>query len=214
MVAEKILAEITDENNKNEKTITLQLLVPDNRVGNIIGRSGSIIKSIQESSGARVTAGEETLPMSTERAMTIIGVPSSIQMVVIRIGEILSEHPERNNINHIPYRPLPVNTSMIQMNRNYPTHRMPAPNANTGGYAMMPGIPAAAMPTMPGMPMGAPFFYQNINMGYGGIPTSGNGAPEYGNMPMNNSQTHQQIFIPNDMVKIDKQKKKEEKNKN
>ncbi|CAO3610530.1 unnamed protein product [Cunninghamella echinulata] len=201
MVAEKILAEITDENNKNEKTITLKLLVPDNRVGNLIGRSGSIIKSIQESSGARLTAGEEKLPMSTERAMTIIGTPSSIQMVVVRIGEILSEHPERNNVNHIQYRPLPVNSPMMQMNRNYPTHhhRMPpppTPNTNTG-YAMIPGIPA--IPTMPGMPIAAPFFYQNMN--YGAMATAtGNGTPDYGTMPMNNSQTHQQIFIPNDMV--------------
>ncbi|CAO3635580.1 unnamed protein product [Cunninghamella blakesleeana] len=206
MVAEKILAEITDENNKNEKTITLQVLVPDSRVGNIIGRSGSIIKSIQENSRARVTVGEETLPMSTERAMTIIGVPSSIQLVIIRIGEILSEHPERNTINHIPYRPIPANTPIMQINRNYPTHhRMPAPNTNNaagagGGYAMIQGIPTTAMQAVP---MGTPFFYQNVNVGYNGMPpatAASNGAAEYGNMPMNSSQAHQQIFIPNDMV--------------
>ncbi|ORZ08662.1 hypothetical protein BCR42DRAFT_141621 [Absidia repens] len=200
MVGEKILAEIPiDEQGKRETTLAIRLLVPDSRMGNLIGRSGSIIKSIQEESGARMNASEESLPMSTERAMTISGTPASIHIAVGRIADILAEHSDRNNANHIPFIPIANNPSMpSSMGRSGYSGRGgngngagsggnagpgPSNGGGAGAYGMMPG--------MPGMPMASPFFYQGGNYA--------TGAQDYGNMPMNNNQS-QQIFIPNEMV--------------
>ncbi|SAM07546.1 hypothetical protein [Absidia glauca] len=187
MVGEKILAEFpSDDQGKQETTLPIRLLVPDYRMGNVIGRSGTIIKSIQEESGARMNASEETLPMSTERALTITGTPKAIQIAVGRVAEILVEHSDRPNTNHIPFAPMAVNPSLTPLNRSgYPVHSgAPAGGGANPGYGMMAG----------GMPMGSSFFYQGAGANYGG-----GGANDYGNMNMNNNQS-QQIFIPNEMV--------------
>ncbi|KAI8329428.1 hypothetical protein BC941DRAFT_443128 [Chlamydoabsidia padenii] len=175
MVGEKILAEVPpDDQGKQETTVAIRLLVPDYRMGNLIGRSGSIIKSIQEESGARMNASEESLPMSTERALTITGTPKSIKVAVGRVADILAEYSERSHANHIPFTPMAVNAAVAPMNRSG------GYGPNVGGYGMMP-------------PMGSSFFYQGATANYGG------GSSDYGNMPMNNNQS-QQIFIPNEMV--------------
>ncbi|KAI8089684.1 uncharacterized protein BX664DRAFT_365581 [Halteromyces radiatus] len=207
MVGEKILAEIpSDDRGQRETTLSIRLLVPDSRMGNLIGRSGSIIKSIQEESGARLNASEEALPMSTERTMTIAGSPKAIHIVVARIGDILAEHPERNMANHIPFIPIAANPSLPPMPRpGYPmrgggmTGHGPGGvgPSNVSGNGGMP--PYGMIPGMPGMPMGSPFFYQGANYGAAMGPPTG-GSPDYGNMGMNTNQTQQQILIPNTMV--------------
>lgn len=139
-----------------------------------------------------MNASEESLPMSTERALTITGTPKAIQIAVGRVAEILVEHSERSSTNYIPFAPMAVNPSLPPMNRSgYPVHGGGAnaggagPNSVPGAYGMMPGAP--------GMPMGSSFFYQGAGANYGG------GSSDYGNMNMNNNQS-QQIFIPNEMV--------------
>jgi len=76
-------------------------------MGSIIGKAGIKIKDIQETSGARINASEEMLPNSTERAITISGVPDSIHIAVYHIGAILMENFDRNDRSVIFYKPLP-----------------------------------------------------------------------------------------------------------
>ena len=52
------------------KAFTVRLIVPNSRMGSVIGKSGSKIKEIQEVSGARLFAGEAMLPGSTEVSPT------------------------------------------------------------------------------------------------------------------------------------------------
>lgn len=48
------------------KAVTIRFIVPNSRMGSVIGKGGAKIKEIQEASGARLTAGEQMLPGSTE----------------------------------------------------------------------------------------------------------------------------------------------------
>ncbi|RUP52240.1 hypothetical protein BC936DRAFT_150066 [Jimgerdemannia flammicorona] len=194
LVARKIL----DENLENEdptngtRILSIRLLVPDARMGSVIGKGGVKIKEIQEASGARLNASEDRLPMSTERSISITGVPDSIHIACYKVGEILQEHMERAS-GTIPYKP--------QARFAYP------PNAGSppGGPGGVPGAGPGPGGNAP------PFFYNPPPPTYGGPPGGrgagdfgpgvggGPGGPGGGNPPPPGSQA-QQIFIPNDMV--------------
>ncbi|KAG0174017.1 hypothetical protein DFQ28_007249 [Apophysomyces sp. BC1034] len=193
LVGEKILLEQSSTDERHEQTVTLRILVPGNRMGTLIGRGGSVIRSIQEQSSARLNASEEPLPMSTERTITITGTPGSVQVAIYKISEILLEHPDRST-NNLQYRPQP---QMGMNNRGYHSMARSAASAAMGGYAAMMG--------MTGMPMnGASQFYYP--------PAAAQSAAVYGNVSssrqadysgmagMAASSQAQQIFIPNEMV--------------
>lgn len=48
------------------RAVTIKFMIPNSRMGSVIGKGGSKIKEIQEASGARLTASEGMLPGSTE----------------------------------------------------------------------------------------------------------------------------------------------------
>jgi heterogeneous nuclear rnp K-like protein len=48
------------------RAVTIKFMIPNSRMGSIIGKGGSKIKEIQEASGARLNASEGMLPGSTE----------------------------------------------------------------------------------------------------------------------------------------------------
>ncbi|KAJ1590397.1 hypothetical protein NDA12_006939 [Ustilago hordei] len=86
------------------KSVTIRFIVPNSRMGSVIGKQGSKIKEIQEASGARLTAGEAMLPGSTERVLSISGVADAVHIAVYYVGTILLEHQDRN-ANNLAYRP-------------------------------------------------------------------------------------------------------------
>ncbi|KAF7724796.1 hypothetical protein EC973_000753 [Apophysomyces ossiformis] len=193
LVGEKVLLEQSSTDARHDQTVTLRILVPGNRMGTLIGRGGSVIRSIQEQSSARLNASEEPLPMSTERTITITGTPASVQVAIYKISEILLEHPDRGSSN-LQYRPQP---QMGMATRGYHPMARTAATAAMGGYAAMMG--------MSGMPMnGANQFYYP--------PAAAQSAAVYGNVSssrqadystmagMAASSQAQQIFIPNEMV--------------
>ncbi|CEG75753.1 hypothetical protein RMATCC62417_10745 [Rhizopus microsporus] len=110
LVAEKIIEEsaLAEENQSAppQQDITIKILILSNRMGCIIGKSGSVIKSIQESSGARVTAAEEPLPLSSERVLSIHGTPQMIEQAVKRVGDILIEQTTQPT-GYTLYKPIP-----------------------------------------------------------------------------------------------------------
>lgn len=115
------------------KSVTIRFIVPNSRMGSVIGKQGSKIKEIQEASGARLTAGEAMLPGSTERVLSISGVADAVHIAVYYVGTILLEHQDRN-ANNLPYRPT----------AGGPSTRPPAP-ANPYGAPQQPfgyGAPA------------------------------------------------------------------------
>ncbi|KAJ8324086.1 PAB1 binding protein, variant 2 [Batrachochytrium dendrobatidis] len=100
MISTKLAGQQHDNQNTDpqSRTVTLRLLVPQSRIGYIIGRQGVRIKEIQEVSGCRVLAQGDPLPNSTERVVTVIGTPSCLEIAVTRIcllvGEVNDKHTD------------------------------------------------------------------------------------------------------------------------
>ncbi len=78
------------------RAVTIKFIIPNSRMGSVIGKGGSKIKEIQEASGARLNASEAMLPGSTERVLSVSGVADAIHIAVYYIGTILLEYQERN----------------------------------------------------------------------------------------------------------------------
>nr|XP_058920090.1 poly(rC)-binding protein 3 isoform X13 [Kogia breviceps] len=71
--------------------VTLRLVVPASQCGSLIGKGGSKIKEIRESTGAQVQVAGDMLPNSTERAVTISGTPDAIIQCVKQICVVMLE---------------------------------------------------------------------------------------------------------------------------
>ena len=52
------------------RAVTIKFMIPNSRMGSIIGKQGSKIKEIQDASGARLNASEGMLPGSTEACLS------------------------------------------------------------------------------------------------------------------------------------------------
>src|ERR1700722_15510237 len=98
-------------------------MIPNSRMGSVIGKQGSKIKEIQDASGARLNASEGMLPGSTEvrgtrwpygsmltfslqRVLSVAGVADAIHIATYYIGNILIEAQERMpSSSNSTYRP-------------------------------------------------------------------------------------------------------------
>ncbi|GAA5963892.1 hypothetical protein JCM21900_003969 [Sporobolomyces salmonicolor] len=85
------------------RAVTIRFIIPNSRMGSVIGKAGAKIKEIQEASGARLQASEALLPGSTERVLSVSGVADAIHIAVYYIGTVLQEHPVATN--NASYRP-------------------------------------------------------------------------------------------------------------
>ncbi|KAF7294799.1 hypothetical protein MIND_01017600 [Mycena indigotica] len=77
------------------RAVTIKFMIPNSRMGSVIGKQGSKIKEIQDASGARLNASEGMLPGSTERVLSVAGVADAIHIATYYIGTILIEAQER-----------------------------------------------------------------------------------------------------------------------
>ncbi|VDB96743.1 unnamed protein product [Peniophora sp. CBMAI 1063] len=152
------------------RAVTIKFMIPNSRMGSVIGKQGSKIKEIQDASGARLNASEGMLPGSTERVLSVAGVADAIHIATYYIGNILIEANER--------QPAYGTT----MNATYrPSSRRAAPGP--GGPGAAPYMGSSYVPAG-----GAP--------GYGNPYMPGPAAPPAASPQL---QT-QQIYIPNDLV--------------
>ncbi|GAA5834032.1 hypothetical protein JCM11251_003597 [Rhodosporidiobolus azoricus] len=85
------------------RAVTIRFIIPNSRMGSVIGKAGSKIKEIQEASGARLQASEAMLPGSSERVLSVSGVADAIHIAVYYIGTVLQEHPVATS--NSAYRP-------------------------------------------------------------------------------------------------------------
>jgi heterogeneous nuclear rnp K-like protein 2 len=153
-------------------------MIPNSRMGSVIGKGGSKIKEIQDASGARLNASEGMLPGSTEvffsplqsflcsilgwqRVLSVSGVADAIHIATYYIGNILIEANERMpSLTHSSYRP----SSYTRRPAWMPSSYVPGPSTNL--YMNNPPPPA---------------------------------PPQHNPAQQHQLQT-QQIFIPNDLV--------------
>ncbi|KAH0630027.1 hypothetical protein JD844_012588 [Phrynosoma platyrhinos] len=71
--------------------VTLRLVIPASQCGSLIGKAGAKIKEIRETTGAQVQVAGDLLPNSTERAVTVSGVPDAIIQCVRQICAVILE---------------------------------------------------------------------------------------------------------------------------
>uniref|UniRef100_A0A8C4Q9X1 Poly(rC) binding protein 3 n=1 Tax=Eptatretus burgeri TaxID=7764 RepID=A0A8C4Q9X1_EPTBU len=110
MIAEKFEEDINMSMSKSsapsKPPVTLRLVVPASQCGSLIGKGGSKIREIRESTGAQVQVAGDLLPSSTERAVTISGTPEAITQCMRQICLVMLESPPKGAT--IPYRPKPA----------------------------------------------------------------------------------------------------------
>ncbi|KIY73272.1 eukaryotic type KH-domain (KH-domain type I) [Cylindrobasidium torrendii FP15055 ss-10] len=121
------------------RAVTIKFMIPNSRMGSVIGKGGSKIKEIQDASGARLNASEGMLPGSTERVLSVAGVADAIHIATYYIGNILIEAQERqpsSTIGHASYRPAGSTTRT----------RAPAAHVSPPPTAYPPPPPGSYMP--------------------------------------------------------------------
>ncbi|XP_041719102.1 poly(rC)-binding protein 3 isoform X2 [Coregonus clupeaformis] len=108
---EDIINSMSNSPATSKPPVTLRLVVPASQCGSLIGKGGSKIKEMRESTGAQVQVAGDMLPNSTERAVTISGTPEAIIQCVKQICVVMLESPPKGAT--IPYRPKPASTPII-----------------------------------------------------------------------------------------------------
>ncbi|XP_028321628.1 poly(rC)-binding protein 3-like isoform X2 [Gouania willdenowi] len=108
---EDIINSMSNSPATSKPPVTLRLVVPASQCGSLIGKGGSKIKEMRESTGAQVQVAGDMLPNSTERAVTISGAPEAIIQCVKQICVVMLESPPKGAT--IPYRPKPASTPVL-----------------------------------------------------------------------------------------------------
>ncbi|XP_062312313.1 poly(rC)-binding protein 3 isoform X2 [Osmerus eperlanus] len=108
---EDIINSMSNSPAPSKPPVTLRLVVPASQCGSLIGKGGSKIKEMRESTGSQVQVAGDMLPNSTERAVTISGTPEAIIQCVKQICVVMLESPPKGAT--IPYRPKPASTPVI-----------------------------------------------------------------------------------------------------
>ncbi|ODQ49599.1 hypothetical protein SAICODRAFT_38656, partial [Saitoella complicata NRRL Y-17804] len=92
-----LTGEPQEPSTSTSKTYALRLLIPHSLLGHLIGPSGTTIRQIQSLSNARLNASEGLLPLSTERALVVVGVADAVHIalwhVCVKMREKLEKSP-------------------------------------------------------------------------------------------------------------------------
>ena len=70
------------------RAVTIKFMIPNSRMGSVIGKGGSKIKEIQDASGARLNASEGMLPGSTEVSFNYTFHPLFLMVVPAPIERV------------------------------------------------------------------------------------------------------------------------------
>ncbi|KDQ60894.1 hypothetical protein JAAARDRAFT_123948 [Jaapia argillacea MUCL 33604] len=131
------------------RAVTIKFMIPNSRMGSVIGKGGSKIKEIQEASGARLNASEGMLPGSTERVLSVSGVADAIHIATYYIGNILIEANERMpTSSNSSYRP-----STVSRRPPYPVGGTSGSSVGGGGSSYVPGYSNPYAQTAPAAPV-------------------------------------------------------------
>uniref|UniRef100_H3DKK0 Poly(rC) binding protein 4 n=1 Tax=Tetraodon nigroviridis TaxID=99883 RepID=H3DKK0_TETNG len=153
--------------------VTLRLVIPASQCGSLIGKGGAKIKEIRESTGAQIQVAGDLLPNSTERGVTISGNQDSVIQCVKLICTVILEVPPQGAT--IPYRPSPSPAAVLIGNQAYTLQNQ---------Y----GIPHSELAKL-----------HQLSMQQGLNPLAQPASAVIPGMD-SNSQTSQELLIPNDLI--------------
>ncbi|NXH02484.1 PCBP2 protein, partial [Loxia leucoptera] len=213
---EDISSSMTNSTAASRPPVTLRLVVPASQCGSLIGKGGCKIKEIRESTGAQVQVAGDMLPNSTERAITIAGIPQSIIECVKQICVVMLESPPKGVT--IPYRPKPSSSPVIfaggqdrysSGSASYP-HTAPSMCLNSdlegppqeaytiqGQYA----IPQPDLTKLHQLAMQQSHFpMSHGNTGFSGVDSSSAEVKGYWGLDASAQTTSHELTIPNDLI--------------
>ncbi|XP_022371793.1 poly(rC)-binding protein 3 isoform X11 [Enhydra lutris kenyoni] len=132
---EDIINSMSNSPATSKPPVTLRLVVPASQCGSLIGKGGSKIKEIRESTGAQVQVAGDMLPNSTERAVTISGTPDAIIQCVRQICVVMLEaytiqgqyaipHPDLTKLHQLATQQTPF-PPLGQTNPAFPGEKLP-----------------------------------------------------------------------------------------
>ncbi|XP_029115874.1 poly(rC)-binding protein 3 isoform X4 [Scleropages formosus] len=181
---EDINASMTNSTVSSKPPVTLRLVVPASQCGSLIGKGGSKIKEIRETTGAQVQVAGDMLPNSTERAVTISGTPDAIIQCVKQICVVMLESPPKGAT--IPYRPKATS----------------APIIFTGGQVRPDTILATAgAPTVLAQPQPTPLTkLHQLAMQHSPFTPLGQNNPTFPGLDATTSASSQELTVPNDLI--------------
>ncbi|XP_061579884.1 poly(rC)-binding protein 3 isoform X5 [Cololabis saira] len=130
---EDIINSMSNSPATSKPPVTLRLVVPASQCGSLIGKGGSKIKEMRESTGAQVQVAGDMLPNSTERAVTISGTPEAIIQCVKQICVVMLELTKLHQLamQQTPFTPLGQTTPAFPgLDASPPasTHELTIPN--------------------------------------------------------------------------------------
>ncbi|XP_041598314.1 poly(rC)-binding protein 2-like isoform X2 [Vulpes lagopus] len=193
---EDISSSMTNSTAASRPPVTLRLVVPASQCGSLIGKGGCKIKEIRESTGAQVQVAGDMLPNSTERAITIAGIPQSIIECVKQICVVMLESPPKGVT--IPYRPKPSSSPVIFAGGQdrYSTGSDKAYTIQ-GQYA----IPQPDLTKLHQLSMQQSHFpMTHGNTGFSGIESSSPEVKGHWGLDASAQTTSHELTIPNDLI--------------
>ncbi|XP_050405525.1 poly(rC)-binding protein 3 isoform X2 [Patella vulgata] len=206
MISKKFEEDLQNTPTVPKPPVTLRLVVPASQCGSLIGKGGSKIKEIRESTGASIQVASEMLPNSTERAVTLSGTAEAITQCIRNICGIMLESPPKGA--NIPYRPKPVVSPQVIFAGGQAY-------AMQGGQVPMPNHEVNKMPPHMPMPHAVPLIPSAQTVLPGGCislngdmsrPTYGLTAYQFARpnnvssiQVANGNQTHE-MNVPNDLI--------------
>lgn len=105
LITRAIIDEPETPSRPESKRYVLNLLIPHPVIGFVIGKGGTKFREIEEKSAAKLKASESTLPFSTDRCLSITGVPDAIHIATYYVGQTIYENKKMHKGKVIFYNP-------------------------------------------------------------------------------------------------------------
>ncbi|GCB64612.1 poly(rC)-binding protein 3 isoform X8 [Scyliorhinus torazame] len=202
MIAFKFEEDIDNSMSNSTATskppVTLRLVVPASQCGSLIGKGGSKIKEIRESTGAQVQVAGDMLPNSTERAVTISGMPDAIIQCVKQICVVMLESPPKGAT--IPYRPKPASAPVIFAGGQVRADPLSASAANLSLLLQHQPLPAYAIQGQYAIPHPDLTKLHQLAMQHTPFTPLGQTTPGFPGLDANPPASTHELTIPNDLI--------------
>ncbi|XP_038643692.1 poly(rC)-binding protein 3 isoform X16 [Scyliorhinus canicula] len=202
MIAFKFEEDIDNSMSNSTATskppVTLRLVVPASQCGSLIGKGGSKIKEIRESTGAQVQVAGDMLPNSTERAVTISGMPDAIIQCVKQICVVMLESPPKGAT--IPYRPKPASAPVIFAGGQVRADPLSASAANLSLLLQHQPLPAYTIQGQYAIPHPDLTKLHQLAMQHTPFTPLGQTTPGFPGLDANSPASTHELTIPNDLI--------------
>ncbi|XP_032982267.1 poly(rC)-binding protein 3 isoform X4 [Rhinolophus ferrumequinum] len=195
---EDIINSMSNSPATSKPPVTLRLVVPASQCGSLIGKGGSKIKEIRESTGAQVQVAGDMLPNSTERAVTISGTPDAIIQCVKQICVVMLESPPKGAT--IPYRPKPASTPVIFAGGQVRADPLAASTANLSLLLQPPPLPAYTIQGQYAIPHPDLTKLHQLAMQQPPFPPLGQTTPAFPGLDASPPASTHELTIPNDLI--------------